>query len=86
MPTCNSAPVALPVLASAPAAGSAASYAASSDARSAGTEGGWGVGGREKALTAPTCASLACGREMVCKLVVMSGRLERGDSRVKGEG
>lgn len=39
--------------------GSVASYAASSEARSAGRLGAWGLGGSEYALTAPTCASLA---------------------------
>ena len=39
--------------------GSAASYAASSDAKSAGAEGAFGTAGAAKALTTPTCASLA---------------------------
>ena len=39
--------------------GSVASYAESSDARSAGTTGGLGVGGREYCFTTPTWASLA---------------------------
>jgi len=39
--------------------GSAASYAVSSAARSAGSVGAFGTAGGEKTLTAPTCASFA---------------------------
>lgn len=60
--TCASALLALTALASAPAVGSAASYAESSEARSEGRVGGWGWAGCVKDLTAPTWASLGYGQ------------------------
>ena len=60
--TAPAAAVALDV--GAATSGSCASYADSSDARSAGLGGGVGVEGAEKAFTTPTWASFTCGSDM----------------------
>lgn len=62
--------------------GSVASYAESSEARSAGRTGALGVAGAVKSLTTPTCASFAYERSQFLNIAVILNAAHLGRSLV----